>query len=119
MITVGDLYYPLSTALGKTMCRQHYIVNLKPLLVIITDGKNCKTCDRIMSILELKAVELEDAGIRTVRINDRKVAKSFGILSAPGLTYFKGGKGDNFEGEMTDPEELMDFFKSVALINGI
>ena len=28
------------------------------------------------------------------------------------MTYFKGGKGDNFEGEMTDPEELMDFLAS-------
>ena len=28
------------------------------------------------------------------------------------MTYFKGGKGDNFEGEMTDPESLMDFLAS-------
>ena len=78
----------------------------------ISDGKNCKTCDRILSILETKTSELEDAGIKTVRINDKKTAKSFGILSAPGMTYFKGGKGDNFEGEMTDPESLMDFLAS-------
>ena len=46
-----------------------------------------------MSILEVKTTELEDAGIKTVRINDKKSAKAFGILSSPGLTYFKGGKG--------------------------
>ena len=65
-----------------------------------------------MSILETKTTELDDAGIKTVRINDKKSAKSFGILSSPGLTYFKGGKGENFEGEMTDPEALMDFLAS-------
>ena len=42
----------------------------------LSDGKNCKTCDRILSILETKTVELEDAGIKTVRINDKKTAKS-------------------------------------------
>ena len=71
-------------------------------LFIIPDGKNCKTCDRILAVLETKTVELDDAGIKVVRINDKKSAKSFGILSSPGLTYFKGGKGDNFEGELTD-----------------
>ena len=47
-----------------------------------------------------------------VRINDKKTSKSYGILSAPGLTYFKGGKGENFEGELTDAETLMDFLAS-------
>ena len=56
-------------------------------------------------MLETKTVELDDAGIKVVRINDKKSAKSFGILSSPGLTYFKGGKGDNFEGELTDGKE--------------
>ena len=62
--------------------------------------------------METKSVELEEAGIEVVKINDKKTSKSFGILSAPGLTYFKGGKGENFEGELTDPEELMDFLAS-------
>ena len=75
-------------------------------------------------------VELEDAGVTTVRINDKKAAKSYGILSSPGITYFKvfctlpvlnfrfltsyfqGGKGENYEGELTDGEALMDFLAS-------
>jgi len=75
-------------------------------------AKNCKTCERILSILETQSVELEEAGIEVVRINDKKTSKSYGILSAPGLTYFKGGKGENFEGELTDAETLMDFLAS-------
>ena len=57
-------------------------------------------------------MDLNEAGIKVVKINDKKSAKSFGILSSPGLTYFKGGKGDNFEGELTDGEALMDFLAS-------
>ena len=78
---------------------------IKHLFIILADGKNCKTCDRILAVFETKTVELEDAGIKVVRINDKKSAKAFGILSSPGLTYFKGGKGDNFEGELTDGKE--------------
>ena len=59
-------------------------------------------------------MDLNEAGIKVVKINDKKSAKSFGILSSPGLTYFKGGKGDNFEGELTDGEALMDFLGMVS-----
>ena len=56
-----------------------FIESFQPLTIhtfFLSDGKNCKTCDRILSILETKTSELEDAGIKTVRINDKKTAKS-------------------------------------------
>jgi hypothetical protein len=62
--------------------------------------------------LETKTTELDDAGVKTVRVNDKRTAKSYGILSSPGLTYFKGGKGENFEGELTNEESIMDFLAS-------
>jgi len=64
------------------------------------DGKNCKTCDRISSILETKTTELDENGIKVVKLNDKKTAKQYGILSVPGLTFFKGGKGSNYEGNV-------------------
>ena len=33
---------------------------------------------------------LEEAGVKLVQLNDKKAAKSNGVLSSPGLTYFKG-----------------------------
>ena len=56
----------------------------------LTESKNCKTCDRILSSLETRNVELEEAGIKLVKLNDKKAAKTYGVLSSPGLTYFKG-----------------------------
>ena len=70
----------------------------KKEILFFADGKNCKTCERISSILETKTSELEDSGIKVVKINDKKTAKQNGILSVPGLTFYKGGKGSNFEG---------------------
>ena len=56
----------------------------------LSESKNCKTCDRILSSLETRNVELEEAGIKLVKLNDKKAAKTYGVLSSPGLTYFKG-----------------------------
>jgi len=88
------------------------LIKTEDYLAVFWYGKNCKTCDRILSVLETKTAELDEVGVTVVRINDKKSAKSFGILSSPGLTYFKGGKGDNFEGELTDGEALMEFLAS-------
>ena len=64
----------------------------------LPDTKNCKTCDRVQSILETRQTELAEAGVRAVRLADRKTAKQNGVLTFPGLTFFKAGKGHNFEG---------------------
>ena len=76
--------------------------SLQPLFH--SDTKNCKTCDRVQSILETRQTDLADAGIRVVKLADRKTAKQNGVLTFPGLTFFKAGKGHNFEGEVGNKE---------------
>lgn len=51
-----------------------------------------------MSILETEHEELTDAGVSVVKMNDRKSAKQAGVLTFPGLTFFKAGIGNNYEG---------------------
>ena len=34
-------------------------------------------------------MELEESGVKLVKINDKKTAKSHGVVTAPGLTFFK------------------------------
>ena len=53
----------------------------------------------MQSILETRQTELAEAGVRAVRLADRKTAKQNGVLTFPGLTFFKAGKGHNFEGK--------------------
>ena len=65
----------------------------------LPDGKNCKTCDRVLSILETEHEDLVDAGVHVVKMNDKKTAKQAGVLTFPGLTFFKAGIGTNYEGE--------------------
>lgn len=51
-----------------------------------------------MSILETEHADLVDAGIHVVKMNDKKTAKQAGVLTFPGLTFFKAGIGSNYEG---------------------
>jgi len=74
--------------------------------------KNCKTCDRVQSILETRQTDLADAGIRVVKLADRKTAKQNGVLTFPGLTFFKAGKGHNFEGDLSSSEAVTEFLAS-------
>jgi len=85
------------------------LLQTEDYLAVFWQSKNCKTCDRILSALETRNVELEEAGVKLVQLNDKKAAKSNGVLSSPGLTYFKGGDGVNYEGDFADTEALMDF----------
>ena len=47
-----------------------------------------------------------------VKISDKKAAKTNGILTSPGLTYFKGGEATHFEGDFSDIEAIVDFLAS-------
>ena len=84
------------------------------LSILFPDGKNCKTCDRVVSLLETKKPELEEFGVRVVRIADRKLAKQNGVLNFPGLSFFKAGTKEavNFEGDLSDGDAIVDFLAS-------
>jgi len=66
--------------------------------------------------LETKTSELEDSGIKVVKLNDKKAAKQNGILSVPGLTFYKGGKGSNFEGNYNQLINLVIVINYLKLI---
>jgi hypothetical protein len=44
-------------------------------------------------------MDLADAGVRVAKMADKKTAKQNGVLTFPGLTFFKAAKGHNFEGK--------------------
>ncbi len=77
---------------------QYIILHCTVVCTPFSDGKNCKTCDRVSSILETKKPDLEEVGVKVVRIADKKMAKQSGVLTFPAISFFKAGKVHNFEG---------------------
>ena len=41
----------------------------------LSDTKNCKTCERVLGVLERVGEEVAGNGITLVRVNDKKAAK--------------------------------------------
>ena len=70
---------------------------LSLLTFFILDSKNCKTCDRVLSVLERVGEEVAGNGITLVRINDKKASKVHGIRNYPALSLFKMGEAIHYE----------------------
>lgn len=82
------------------------------LVAVMWDTKNCKTCDRVLTVLEKVGEEVAENGILLVRVNDKKAAKAHAIRNFPALSFFKAGDPLQYEGDLTDPDQVLDFLSS-------
>jgi len=80
-------------------------------LGVLWDTKNCKTCDRVIALLEKIGEEVANNGVLLVRVNDKRAAKTYGIRNFPALTLFKGGDPIPYEGELDDEDQILDFLQ--------
>lgn len=59
--------------------------------------------------IELIDDEAAEYGIKIVRLKDRLMAKKYGFRNPPGITYFRKGKSINYDGDIDDEEEILDW----------
>lgn len=64
---------------------------------------------KILRHLELIDDEAAEYGITIAKCNDKLMAKKYGYRNPPGLTYFRKGKPINYDGDLDDEEELLDW----------
>jgi len=88
------------------------VLQTEEILAVMFYSKNCKTCDRVLSVLERVGEEVAGNGITLVRINDKKASKVHGIRNYPALSLFKMGEAIHYEGDMLDADGLLDFLSS-------
>lgn len=62
-----------------------------------------------MRHLELIDDEAAEYGIKIVKMKDRLMAKKYGYRNPPGITYFRKGKPINYDGDIDDEEEVLDW----------
>lgn len=56
-----------------------------------TDSNECKQCPRVLAEIEHIDDEADGAGINFVKIDDKKMAKDFGVFALPAILFFKLG----------------------------
>lgn len=64
---------------------------------------------RTLRHIELIDDEAAEYGIKIVRMKDRLMAKKYGFRNPPGITYFRKGKNINYDGDIDDEEEILDW----------
>ncbi|XP_070499227.1 uncharacterized protein hlk isoform X4 [Chironomus tepperi] len=79
------------------------------LAVIFYDEEDEKTTTKVLRHIELIDDEAAEYGIKIVKANDDLMAKKFGYRNRPGLTYFRKGKPINYDGDIDDEEEVLDW----------
>lgn len=55
----------------------------------ISDSDDCKQCPRVLAEIEHIDDEADGAGINFVKIDDKKMAKEFGIFALPAILFFR------------------------------
>ena len=58
-------------------------------LISISVSDDCKQCPRVLAEIEHIDDEADGAGINFVKIDDKKMAKEFGIFALPAILFFR------------------------------
>jgi hypothetical protein len=65
---------------------------------VFADARSCLTCDKVLAELEKIDDDTDTFGVDCVKINDKRLAKHYGIKNFPALTYFREKEPIIYEG---------------------
>jgi hypothetical protein len=65
---------------------------------VFPDARSCLTCDKVLAELEKIDDDTDTFGVDFVKINDKRLAKHYGIKTFPALTYFREREPIIYEG---------------------
>ncbi|KAI4502300.1 hypothetical protein M0802_002212 [Mischocyttarus mexicanus] len=84
-------------------------IDTKEFLAVIFYKEEDPESPRVLRHVELIDDEAAEYGIKIVRMKDRLMAKKYGYRNPPGITYFRKGKSTNYDGDIDDEEEILDW----------
>ncbi|XP_026480363.1 uncharacterized protein LOC113386820 isoform X1 [Ctenocephalides felis] len=84
-------------------------IETKEFLAVVFYKEDDPESPRVLRHIELIDDEAAEYGIKIVQTSDRLMAKKYGYRNPPGITYFRKGKYINYDGDVDDEEELLDW----------
>lgn len=60
-------------------------------IFLLIDSKDCKQCSRVLAEIEHIDDEADIVGINFVKIDDKELAKEYGVFALPAILFFKMG----------------------------
>ena len=88
------------------------LIDSKDFVAVVWYARNCKLCDSVLDDLETIDDDAERSSVQMVKINDKRLAKSYGITAFPALSFFRDEEMVIFEGDLQDEQAVLDFLTS-------
>ncbi|XP_045469600.1 uncharacterized protein LOC123677131 isoform X4 [Harmonia axyridis] len=89
----------------------------KDFVAVFWYARSCTTCDRVLEELEQIDDDTDSFGVDFVKINDKRLAKQYGITKFPALTYFREKKPIIYEGDLMDEDNVLEFLTSLEAMD--
>ncbi|XP_055374125.1 uncharacterized protein LOC129607269 isoform X7 [Condylostylus longicornis] len=93
------------------------ILNDKDYVAVFWYARSCITCDKVLAELEKIDDDTDSFGVDFVKINDKRLAKQYGIKNFPALTYFREKEPIIYDGDLMDEEGVLDFLTSLEAMD--
>ncbi|CAH0558548.1 unnamed protein product [Brassicogethes aeneus] len=93
------------------------VLTEKDYVAVFWYARSCTTCDRVLQELEQIDDDTDSFGVDFVKINDKRLAKQYGITKFPALTYFREKEPIIYQGDLMDEENVLDFLTSLEAMD--
>uniref|UniRef100_A0A146M1J4 Thioredoxin domain-containing protein n=1 Tax=Lygus hesperus TaxID=30085 RepID=A0A146M1J4_LYGHE len=93
------------------------ILQDKDFVAVFWYARSCITCDKVLEELEKIDDDTDSFGVDFVKINDKRLAKQYGIKTFPALTYFREKEPIIYDGDLMDEENVLDFLTSLEAMD--
>ncbi|CRK96271.1 CLUMA_CG009693, isoform A, partial [Clunio marinus] len=93
------------------------ILSEKEYVAVYWYARSCVTCDTVLEELEKIDDDTDAFGVDFVKINDKRLAKQYGIHKFPALTYYREKQPIIYEGDLMDEEGVLDFLTSLEAMD--
>ena len=77
----------------------------------VSDSAYCKQCPRVLAEVEHIDDEADAAGINFVKIDDKYMAKEFGVFALPAILFFKSESREPviYAGDLYDEQQILQW----------
>ncbi|XP_065090648.1 uncharacterized protein hlk isoform X5 [Ochlerotatus camptorhynchus] len=89
----------------------------KDYVAVYWYARSCTTCDTVLAELEHIDDDTDSFGVDFVKVNDKRLAKQYGINKFPALTYFREKEPIIYEGDLMDEAGVLDFLTSLEAMD--
>ncbi|XP_059615096.1 uncharacterized protein LOC132260781 isoform X3 [Phlebotomus argentipes] len=110
--------HPADPVIEEVTAKQlERILQEKDYVAVYWYARSCVTCDKVLAELEQIDDDTDSFGVDFVKINDKRLAKQYGIKNFPALTYFRDKLPIIFDGDIMDSEAVLDFLTSLEAMD--